>query len=109
MHEEFRVLQVAREVVDELNALMDASKRRFINEGQLREAAGSITSNIREGYGSAAGKDRKQFLRFARGSAEETDERLRTNFAGKRLQAKTYWRLHNRLDVIRKMLDKLAD
>jgi four helix bundle protein len=107
MHEDFRVLQVSREVVDELNALMDRSRRRFINEKQLREAAGSITSNIREAYGRDHGKDRNQFLRFARGSSEETDERLRTNFAAKRVEARQYWRLHNRLDVIRKMLDAL--
>jgi four helix bundle protein len=107
MPQEFRVLQVAREVVDEINALMDGSARRFVNEGQLREAASSISANIREGYGRDAGRDRKQFLRFARGSAEETDERLRANLAAKRLDSKIYWRLHNRLDLIRKMLDGL--
>jgi four helix bundle protein len=107
MSEEFRVLGVSREVVDELNQLMDNAKRRFVNEGQLREAAGSITANIREAYGRDRGKDRNQFLRFARGSAEEADERLRTNVAAKRIGEKPYWRLHNRLSVIRKMLNKL--
>ena len=107
MHEDFRVLQVSRQVVDELNALMDHAQPRFINEKQLRESAGSISANIREAYGRDKGKDRNQFLRFARGSSEETDERLRTNYAARRVDAKSYWRIHNRLDVIRKMLDAL--
>lgn len=107
MSEEFRVLAVAREVVDEINSLMDNARRPFVNERQLRESAGSIAANIREAYGRDAGKDRNQFLRFARGSAEETDERLRTNAAAKRLETKPYWRLHNRLSLIRKMLNKL--
>ena len=107
MSDEFRVLSVAREVVDELNALMDNAKRRYVNDRQLRESAGSITANIREAYGRDRGKDRNQFFRFARGSAEETDERLRTNVAAKRIEEKPYWRLHNRLTLIRKMLNKL--
>ena len=107
MSEDFRVLEAARTVVDELNALMDNAPKRFVNEGQLRESAGSITANIREAYGRDRGKDRNQFLRFARGSAEETDERLRTNMAARRIETKPYWRLHNRLNVIRKMLNKL--
>lgn len=108
MSEEFRVLAVAREVVDEINALMDNARRPFVNERQLRESAGSITANIREAYGRDRGKDRNQFFRFARGSAEETDERLRTNRAASRIDEKPYWRLHNRLSLIRKMLNKLV-
>lgn len=107
MSEEFKVLSVAREVVDEVNALMDSARRPFVNERQLRESAGSITANIREAYGRERGKDRNQFFRFARGSVEETDERLRTNRAASRIDEKPYWRLHNRLSLIRKMLDKL--
>ena len=74
---------------------------------QIREAAGSITGNIREAFGRRRGPERDQFFRFARGSAEETDERLRANFAASRINHSTYWPLHNRLDVIRKMLDSL--
>jgi four helix bundle protein len=104
---ELRVLAAARAVVDEVNALISRSRPRLLQETQLQEAAGSIPSNIREGYGRRCGPERNQFFRYARGSAEETDERLRANFAAKRLHAKLFWRLHNRLAVITRMLNAL--
>jgi four helix bundle protein len=104
---ELRVLDAARSVVDEVNALIARSRPRLLYETQLQEAAGSITSNIREGYGRRRGPERNQFFRFARGSAEEADERLRANFAAKRVHAKLYWRFHNRLTVIMRMLSAL--
>ena len=104
---ELRVLDAARAVVDEVNALIARSRPKLLNETQLREAAASIPSNIREGYGRRRGPERNQFFRFARGSAEETDERLRANFAAKRVHAKLFWRFHNRLTVITRMLNAL--
>lgn len=106
---DFRVLDVARQVVDELETLLDASGRRLLHAGQLRKAVGSIPFNIREGYGRGEGDDRKRFLRVARASAEEVDEQLRTNLAAHRVPEKKYWRLHNRLVVITKMLDSLTE
>ncbi len=76
MGSDFRVLDVARQVVDELETLLDASGRRLLHAGQLRKAVGSIPFNIREGYGRGEGDDRKRFLLVARASAEEVDERL---------------------------------
>jgi four helix bundle protein len=109
MREELKVLQLAREVVDELNQLLNSTSRRMIYVNQLREAGGSITGNIKEAYGRKNGPDRKHFLRIARGSAEETDERLRANFADNRVAARTYWRLHNRLVLTCKMLTAMTD
>ena len=100
------LLGAARAVVDELNRLL-AGPRRLLYSSQLREAAESIPANIREGR--RKGPDREQFWRFARASAEETDEHLRANFADKRIGAGPYWRLHHRLMLILKILRKLCD
>jgi four helix bundle protein len=107
MPNELRVMQVARAVVDEINEVLDKSRPRLIHIDQIRESGGSITANIREGYGRRRGPERNQFFRFARASAEETDERLRSNFASERLPPRQYWRLHHRLALVCKMLTRL--
>src|SRR5262245_55325412 len=104
-----RVLEAARMVVDEINDWLDSCRRPIPEATQLREAVGSITSNIREGYGREIGPDRNKFLRYARGSAEETDERLRTVFKSKRLPDGFYWRQHHRLVLIIRMLTSLME
>jgi four helix bundle protein len=106
MPNNFRLIDVARAVVDEIIALTFRAPR-LLFDAQLRDAADSITSNIREAYGRRPGAERHQFFRYAHGSAEETDEHLRANFAAGRLGAVPYWRLHNRLVVIMRMLASL--
>jgi four helix bundle protein len=100
-----RVLDAARMVVDDINRVL--KRRRLPNATQLREAAESITANIKEGLGRAEGPDRNQFFRFARGSAEETNERLGTRFRAEDIPGKTYWPLHHRLVTISRMLTNL--
>jgi len=100
-----RVLDAARMVVDDVNKLL--KHRRLPNAVQLRDAAESITGNIQEGFGRNAGPDRNQFLRFARASAEETNERLRARFAASDIPAKVYWPIHHRLVAIGRMLTNL--
>ena len=100
-----RVLDAAQMVVDDINRLL--KRRRLPNAKQLREAAESIPANIQEGFGRDAGRDRDQFLRFARGSAEETNDRLRTRFAAEDTPASIYWPLHQRLVAIVRMLTNL--
>ena len=100
-----RVLDGARLVVDDINKLLNS--RRLPNAGQLRDAAESITANIQEGFGRDAGPDRNQFLRFARASAEETNERLRARFGASDIPAKVYWSLHHRLVAVQRMLTNL--
>lgn len=102
-------MDAARLVVDDVNELLDSRTRRLLYAPQLREAAGSIAANVREAYGRRDGAERVQFFRVARSSAEETDEHLRGNFARARIPAPRYWRLHNRLATIVKMLNSLMD
>lgn len=107
MSSPFRVLEAARAVVDEVNQLIDARGSRILYDRQLRAAAESIPANIREGYGRKPGAERNVFLRHARGSAEETDEHLHANMRSGRITQRAYWRLHNRIRVVVKMLDRL--
>ena len=100
----FRVLEAARLVADEVNKLLGNRKLRLIHRGQLRDSAQSVPANIREGMGRKPGPHRNQAYRDARGSAEEADEHLRANFADGRLPPAEYWRLHNRIALIVKML-----
>ena len=104
----FRVLEAARAVADEVNGLL-RDRHSLIHRDQLRRSAQSVPANIREGIGRAVGPDRKRFYRVARGSAEETDEHLRANFADGRISPAIYWRLHNRLRLIVKILTVLLN
>ena len=108
MGDRYPLIHAARAVVDEVNRLVDRPPgRRLLHTAQLREAVQSIAANIREALGRR-GPERENFLRFARGSAEETDEHLRANFAARRLPAGLYWRLHHRLTLIIKILRSLS-
>ena len=105
----FRVLDAARAVTDEVNKLLGNRKLRLIHRGQLRDAAQSIPANIREGMGRKPGPHRNQSYRDARGSAEETDEHLRANFADGRLAPAEFWRIHNRITLVVKILTTIID
>ena len=47
----FRLMHLARLVVNEIHRLLDRSPPRLVNQDQLRECSSSITANIREAYG----------------------------------------------------------
>ena len=102
-----RLIDAARLIADETHRILDKPPRHYLHEVQLRRASQSISANIREAYGRAEGKQRKQFLRIARGSAEEVDEHWRSNYSMRRLEPKSYWRIHHRLMTIIKLLDRL--
>jgi four helix bundle protein len=104
---QLRVLDAAREVVRDINRWLRSLPRSYPDAAQLREAAGSITANIREAYGREVGPDRNKFLRYARSSAEETDEWLYAAWKDELLEEPLYWRLHNRLIAICRMLTSL--
>ena len=100
-------MDAARSVVAEVDQLLDSSSGRMLRKTQLRESAASIAANIREAYGQRRGRGRATFFVHARASAEETDEHLWANFKAKRVAQNVFWRLHNRLAVIVKMLSQL--
>ena len=106
---QFRVLEVARAVADGTNTLLGNRRLRLIHRGQLRDAAQSSPANIREGMGRKPGPHRNLAYSVARGSAEEADEHLRANFAEGRLPPATFWRIHNRIALVVKMLTTLID
>ena len=91
------------------NKLLGDRGLRLIHRGQLRDAAQSIPANIREGMGRKPGPHRNQAYRDARGSAEETDEHLRANFADGRIPTSHYTRLHNRIALVVKILTSIVD
>lgn len=107
MANDFRVLHAARSVRTEVIRLAERARPTLHDDKQLRDAVSSIPANIREAYGRRAGKERNQYLRVARSSAEETDEHLNCNFQLGRVSGKTYWSLHNRISTIVKMLNSL--
>ena len=106
---QFRVLEVARAVAEETNRLLGNRQVRLIHRSQLRDSAQSIPANIREGMGRNPGPHRNQAYRDARGSAEETDEHLRANFADGRLPPAEFWRIHHRIALVVKMLTTIID
>jgi four helix bundle protein len=106
-HRHLAVLEAAEAVEDEINRLIDDRKRRLFHVSQLRKSAHAIVANIDEAFGRGPNGGRAQSLRVARGEAEETIGHLRSNFAVKRIDKATFWRLRNRLITIIKMLNAL--
>ena len=94
-------------VVDDINHWLNTAPFSIPDATQLREAADSITSNIREAFGREMGPDRNRFLVYSRSSAEETDERLRNVEEAHMVSKAFYWRQHHRLVVINRMLTSL--
>ena len=105
----FRALEIARAIADEVNQLLRKRKPGLIHRAQLRDSSQSPPANIREGMGRKRGPDRNQAYRIARGSAEETDEHLRANFADGRIPKPVYQRLHNRIALLVNILTKNID
>lgn len=106
-HRGLRVLDAAREMAAEVIAALDENPRRIVARGQIIDCATGVPANISEAFGRLTDADRNRVLGIARGEAEEAISRLKTNFDVKRLDPKVYWRLHNRLTTIVKMLNSL--
>lgn len=107
MPNDFRLMDVARQVSDEVARLLASAHPPLLHQKQLAESSQSIPANIREAYGRREGPERNQYFRVSRSSTEETDEHLRANYAARRIPPKTWWSLHNRLTVIHRIICKL--
>ena len=107
MPHHFRVLEVARSVVDDVDALVQNGAGALASDKQILRSSQSIAANIREALGRRPGPERNQFFRFARGSAEETDEHLDAHYRNRRVATTTYWRIHHRVIVCIKMLNAM--
>ncbi len=105
-HRNLDVLDAAELVAHEINEIIDSTPG-LMHVDQLRRSAQSIGSNIREGMGRGPGRDRAHFLRTARASAEETIGHLRPNVVSGVIPESLYWRQHNRLVAITRMLTML--
>lgn len=57
---------------------------------QLIDSAGSISSNVAEGYGRGGPREFEQFLRFSRGSCAETDNWLYKAMQQKLISSQRY-------------------
>ena len=108
MADGFRLIELARLVVDEVDTLA-AWRRAVHSDEQLMESVQSIAANIREAFGRGTIRQRDQFLGYARASADETDEHLRRHFRRKTIPPDSYWRRHNRLTLISKMITEIME
>jgi four helix bundle protein len=107
-HRDLKVIEAAENGVLRVNALLDGPLgRRILYVIQMRKSAQSVSSNISEAFGRGEGRERSQYLRIARGEAEETIRHLTSNFHSKRIPPKQYWGLRNLFIVIAKMLSAL--
>jgi four helix bundle protein len=108
-HRNLDVLDAAERAAAQINQLIDRSPRRLLHVSQMRRSVQSICANITEAFGRERGRARDHSLEIARGETEETIGHLRANFRTNRIDAKTYWPLHNLLVVIVKMLNSLLN
>ena len=109
-HRGLRVLEAAQRASLQVNQLIDRAPRgALLYVGQLRDSVGSVPANIAEGLGRERGADRTYKYIVARGEAEETLSRLKTNFEAEHIGPKDYWPIHNLLQTIVKMLDALIN
>jgi four helix bundle protein len=101
------VLDAAERAADLVEELIERAPRQLIGAGQMRRAVQAISNNIGEGIGRGGAGDKARSMVVARGEAEETIRQLNANHRRRRITTKDYWRIHNLLTTIVKMLDSL--
>ena len=102
---DFRLLDAARMAADDVNRLIDRFARP--TPSNLRDPVELIAIHVKEAFGYPVGAERDHCWRAARQCAERANERLRAHFGAKRLPPEPYWRNHNRLLTISKMLSAM--
>ena len=109
MFKDLRVYQKSIELYDNLSELTkDLPKGTYHISDQLNRAALSISLNIAEGNGRYHKKDRTQFFKISRGSVFECVAVLDVCLVKKYIEKEKYDRFVSDLDVVARMLTKLA-
>jgi four helix bundle protein len=106
-HRNLAVLDAAERIVAEVVRLTTSRSSRLLFKSQLLRSAQSVSANIGEAFGRATKPDRNRSLTFARAEAEESIRHLHANYTAKRIEKRTYWRLHNRLVTLIKMITSI--
>lgn len=104
-HRNLAVLHASELLVQGVLAL--SSQRPLLFRAQLEHSAQAVSANIGEAFGRQTTADRNRVLVIARAEAEETIQHLRANFKRGRVEPTAYWRLHNLLVTIVKMINML--
>lgn len=76
---------------------------------QLLDSSGSISANIAEGYGRGFPGEFEQFLRYSRGSLEETDNWLYKAMKRKFISQERYDKYHYIFITIKKMISSFIN
>ena len=106
-HRKLAVLDAAEQIVAEVVQLTTSRSSRLLFKSQLLRSAQSVSANIGEAFGRGTKPDRNRSLTFARAEAEESIRHLHANYTAKRIEERTYWRLHNRLVTLIKMITSI--
>ncbi len=99
-----RVLEAANLLRDEIREWLRDKRGELAN--QLRDAAGSFSARIAEGFGRKTRKDRDNFLVQAKASGEEILDHLRTFRSDKEIDDRRFYRFFNRTVVVMRMLNQ---
>ena len=102
-------LELAQLLVKEVHGAIEDFPRRdpLGLRLQLGEAVNSVPSNIAEGYGRGTTAERRNRLRLARGSLEETQSHLKVALDCGYLTREKFYRLWNLTVVLDRMIAKL--
>ena len=112
-YKKLEIWRMAKEIVIDIHkmTLTHLPKFEMFEQGsQIRRSCKSVKSNIVEGYGRRKYKhDFIKFLHYAIASNDETIDHLETLYETKSLtEENVYKSLHNRLEILGRMLNKFT-
>ncbi len=102
-----RVIDAAEDFAVDVNQCFSRRSRRRTYGQQIRRSAGSVSSNLIEGYDRGPGPDRRYRYNTARCECEETLGWLRKSRRIGELNRSDFFRLSNRGVTIIRMIDGL--
>ena len=87
IHRNLALQDAAEQILVEVVRLVTARKSKLLFKSQLLKSTESVSANISEAMGRGTKANRNRSLTIARGEAEESIQRLRTNHRVKRIEA----------------------